>query len=241
MKYRIEPRRAHQRLEMAVPIQVTCRESATRQWVEQTESQDITAVGARFTISRPLEAGQLIHLAIRMPAQLRKHDHQTPHYLVWALVRFARAFKMFGAGRSSGSQYEIGVAFIGRTPPETFLADPSLRYQLAAPAEKDGFWTAFLPEPENEEAIVTGEVFEVILETLNAAGQVIAREETLTLNLTAEQAVIPVTVPVEQGQHVRLLSLDGSQAVIARVAEVANADGIARAHLHFIGSRWRLN
>ncbi|MFN7949192.1 MAG: hypothetical protein U0Z53_27810 [Blastocatellia bacterium] len=239
MRYKVEPRRLHQRLEMALPLQVTCRETATRHWVEQTETQDITPVGARFTIGHSLQPGQLIHLTIRMPVQLRRYDHQTPNYLVWALVRFARAYKMFGAGRSSGSQYEIGVAFIGKTPPESFLADPTLRYELAPPEEKDGFWRACLPAPEDETA---AEVFEVIIESLNPAGQVIAREETLTRNLTEDQAVIPTTLPIEKGQHVRLLSPDGVNVVTARVANrMTDPDGIIRVHLQFIGARWRLN
>lgn len=127
---------------MALPIQITFMESSFLPWVEQTQTQDVSAVGARFTVSRAPEVGQLIHLCIRMPAQLRKYDQTAPNYQVWALVRFARPCKFVGG---SGNHYEVGAAFVGKKPPESFLADPTIRYHLAPPEMKDGFWRLFLP------------------------------------------------------------------------------------------------
>lgn len=241
---RIEPGRKHQRLDISVPVEILCRETPDKHWREHTDTLDITAVGVRFTLSRPLSKGRLIRLTMNMPVQLRKYAHTESEYEVWAAVRFVSSYKLFGRNSSVDEQYEIGVALIGQTPPESYLKDPSLCYELAPPEGKNGFWIAYLPEPEVEDEeteTITSEVIEVIVEVLDLAGKVIEREETLTRNMSETHAVIPITVNIQNGHLVRLLSPDGQNVVMARATEqTTDENGITRVSLRFMGSQWHI-
>lgn len=146
-----ETKRKQRRLQMALEIQITFFDGGLVPCVEKTRTQDVSQVGARFTISRQLNVGQLVHLCIKMPSQLRKYDLTTPHYQVWALVRYVRPYKIAGDKDS----YEIGAAFIGKNPPDSFIHDPLTRYGLTTTELKDGLWAlsgeqSQTPADENE-------------------------------------------------------------------------------------------
>src|SRR5882724_10088504 len=82
--------RKRERLELALPTRVHCRESLDHEWVEVTRLIEVTPFGARFSLSRPTEQGRLLHMTMPMPRQLRCYDFVEPQYKVWALVRNAR-------------------------------------------------------------------------------------------------------------------------------------------------------
>src|SRR6266850_985914 len=64
--------RRRERLELALPTRVHCRESLDHQWVELTRLLDVTPFGARFSLSRPTETGlwslQESHEGRRVPS-----------------------------------------------------------------------------------------------------------------------------------------------------------------------------
>ena len=103
MEYKVETRRGKRRLKLWLPVRVLCRDAGGER-VERTNMQDVTTLGARFTLSRPVEWGRLLHLTMEMPKQLRLYDTDSREYGVWAVVRHVRPYKLLGASRSQATQ-----------------------------------------------------------------------------------------------------------------------------------------
>lgn len=246
-KFDGKSRRKRERLELSLPARVFGRESADYEWVEQTRLLDVTPFGVRLTISRPTEPGRLLHLTLPMPRQLRCFDHIEDQYRVWALVR---NIKMLEAEGDKPPRYEVGAAFIGKRPPESFEKDPTILYEVASSATETGLWNiaerqnaanryvpADAPRPETRHNIP----IEVILEVLDEKGQIAASETTVTENISRRGAAVFTTLDVTRGRFVRVKSVQYQISVIAAVrARRVGANGIPRLHLEFVDKHWPL-
>lgn len=238
MQFKIEPRRTHQRLEMTLQMRVTCRETSSREWVENTETLDVTPLGARFTIDHTVELGQLLHITMKMPVQLRLYDQQEIEYRTWGLVRFVKVQKFFIGGKSL-TQQEVGVAFIGKTPPASYIVDPGKRYELAPPSIKGGMWNAQEVEEVQEVIQPLHSAIELLIEVLDANGNVKEREETLSRNINRNGALIATTLNLPVGTSIRLSSASHNASVKAVIRETHTDDfGINRVRVDFIDAQW---
>ena len=112
-------KRLRERIKLALPVRVVCRESAGHEWTEMSRLTDVTPFGAGFVLTRPTEIGRLLYLTLPMPRQLRCFDHIEDQYRVWALVRrvVPRMERGLAGGYETQLRYEIGVAFTGKNPP----------------------------------------------------------------------------------------------------------------------------
>ncbi|HEV7375978.1 MAG TPA: hypothetical protein VGN95_14760 [Pyrinomonadaceae bacterium] len=246
-KFQGKSRRMRERLELSLPVRVYGRESEDYEWVEQSRLLDVTPFGLRLTLSRPTEPGRLLHLTLPMPRQLRCFDHVEDQYRVWALVR---NIKMVEAVGDKPPRYEIGAAFIGKRPPESFEQDPTILYDVAASVTETGLWNIFErekpatrntaldePRPETRHNIP----IEVIIELLDEKGRVAATETTVTENISRRGAAVFTTLDVTRGRFVRMTSAQYQISVIAAVrARRTGANGIPRLHLEFVDKQWPL-
>src|SRR5215211_2051526 len=130
-------KRVRERIKLALPVRVHCRESAGYEWTEMSRLVDVTPFGARFPLTRPTERGRLLHLTLPMPRQLRCFDHVEDQYRVWALVR---NLKVLEGTEGKPMRFEVGVAFIGKRAPESFERDPTTRYEVAQSATETGMY-----------------------------------------------------------------------------------------------------
>jgi hypothetical protein len=246
-KFQGKSRRIRERLELSLPVRIYGRDSEDYEWVEQSRLLDVTPFGVRLTISRPTEPGRLMHLTLPMPRQLRCFDHVEDQYRVWALVR---SIKMIEAVGDKQPRYEIGAAFIGKRPPESFEQDPTKLYDVASSVTETGLWSiaerenaanrnAFVdePRPETRHNIPIG----VIIELLDEKGQVAATESTVTENISRRGAAVFTTLDVTRGRFVRVTSAQYQISVIAAVrARRTGTNGIPRLHLEFVDKQWPL-
>ncbi|MDT4896679.1 MAG: hypothetical protein QOH25_1756 [Acidobacteriota bacterium] len=235
-----------ERLELSLPVRVFGRESLDHDWVEKSRLIDVTPFGARLTISRPTERGRLLHLTMPMPRQLRCFDHVEDQYRVWALVRNIKMLEAVGAGPL---RYEVGVAFIGKHPPQSFELDPTTRYEVAASVTESGLWDISEqeqaarhvptddPRPETRHNIP----IEVIVEALDENGKVSTSETTVTENISRRGAAVFTSLDVTRGRFVRVTSAQYRISVIAAVRARRTGDnGIPRLHLEFVDKQWPL-
>jgi len=236
-----------ERLELSLPVRVYGRESEDLEWVEQTRLLDVTPFGVRLTLSRPTEPGRLLHLTLPMPRQLRCFDHVEDQYRVWALVRNMKAIEAVG---DKPPRYEVGAAFIGKRPPESFEKDPTTLYNVASSAIETGLWNITerevsaerdvrpdKPRPETRHNIP----IEVIVEVLDEKGQVAASETTVTENISRRGAAVFTSLNVTRGRFVRVTSRQYGTSVIAAVrAYRVGANGIPRLHIEFVDRQWPL-
>jgi hypothetical protein len=234
-------KRLRERIKLALPVRVHCRESAEHEWVEVSRLVDVTPFGARFPITRPTERGRLLHLTLPMPRQLRCFDHIEDQYRVWALVC---RLSVLPEPEGGDLRYEVGVAFTGKHPPASYVKDPSTLYETDSVTENN-LWR--LREVERGGVAQRSEqtrlqlALSVRLEVFDAEGRVQTSEQTVTENISPRGAAVWTTLKVERGRFVRLTSTETGLSVIAAVrAARTAADGIPRLHLEFIDRRWPL-
>jgi hypothetical protein len=240
------PKRLRERIKLALPVRVVCRESAGHEWMEMSRLVDVTPFGARFVLSHMTETGRLLHLTLPMPRQLRCFDHIEDQYRVWALVRHIKP-QLEGSGDVQ-LRYEVGVAFTGKNAPASYMRDPTTRYVVDTISAENNLWQ--LREAEEERAGGAAArsqetrlqmALPVSVEVFDEEGRVVASEQTVTENISRRGAAVWTTLKAERGRFVRLTSTDSGLSVIAAVRTVRTGpDGIPRLHLEFIDRQWPL-
>ncbi len=254
MKYDIELRRGQKRLRLGLTVQVFYQ-ADTGKWAEETRLLDVTRLGARFAVSRPVKSGRLLRLTMVMPKQLRRYDLDAPEYHVWALVCNVRTYTLHGAGASQSPRFEAGVAFIGKHPPASYLKDPSTHYEIAHAADNEEMWHVREITFGEEAGMVAGRAspradggrdesisevaYEVSLELLDEEGEVAAREETRTKSISRHGASVHTTLEAARGRYVRLTIPRGDFMVVAIVrGQSLDAGGGPCLELEFIDGHW---
>ena len=246
MKWERKSKRIRERLELKLPVRVYCRESLDQEWVEMSRLTDVSPFGARFTISRLIEIGRLLHLTLPMPRQLRCYDHVEDQYRIWSLVRHVGALPP--KDQSGLPRFDVGVAFTGKKTPSSYETDPTLRYEVAASPTEAGLWS--VQEQQEREHVPTSEPrpetrhnipIEVLVEVFDERGQVETSERTVTENISRRGAAVFTTLNVARGRFVRVTSSQYQISVLAAVrAYRLGPDRVPRLHLEFMGQQWPL-
>jgi hypothetical protein len=230
------------RLPLKLPIRVFCKESDEYQWTEESRLVDVSAFGAGFTLTRPVEVGRLVRLKIPLPLKLRCFDHDEPMYSVWCLVRHASVLPM--AQNQQAALFRIGVGFVGKQPPPSYQEDPTITYDPLPTRVGQG---SMLKVKENPFARQRRETrlmipLEVLVETLDEEGNPATQEHTVTETLSSLGTCIPTMLNVGVGGILKISSPRDHISIFAviRSRKVA-PDGIARLGLEFLGKRWPLH
>jgi hypothetical protein len=242
MNYPGKNRRVRERLKLSLPVRVQFREDAATEWTEMTRLHDLTPFGASFSLTRPIDIGRLLHMTLPMPRQLRCFDHVEDQYRVYGLVRFMRG--QFPEGASAPS-FMLGVAFVGKRPPDSYQLDPQKRYEVFEPTAEGGMWLL------REQATVAGQIqkkesrlnvpVEVTVELYDERWNITAREETVTENISRRGAAVYTSLQAERGSYVRLTSARYRTSAFAVVrAHRTGSDGIPRLHVEFMDQEWPL-
>jgi hypothetical protein len=236
-------KRIRERLELKLPVRVNCRETPDLQWTEITRLINVTPFGAGFTLKRPIEKGRLLHMTIPMPRQLRVFDHVEDQYRVWALVRHVKPVAPAG---SNSLLFEVGVAFIGKNPPRSYLDDPTRRYEIGGTssenlqAAKD--WTPVEMTSSDKRAHTRHSIpVDMFIETFNDKGEVELSEYTVTENISQKGAAVYTTLSLPVGRFVRLSSEQYKMSVYAAVrGQSVGPTGVPRVHVEFVDREWPL-
>jgi len=239
-------RRLRGRVGLRLPVRVQGRDSIDHDWTEMSRLVDVTPFGARLRLKRPTEVGRLLLLMLAMPRQLRCFDHVEDQYRVWSLVRNVT---LLDPNKEMGALVEIGVAFVGKRPPQSFATDPALRYEIAKAKKETDFWSVTEDPGDRLSEFTTDKrketrhsiPIEVLIEVFDQKGELSIKEKSVTENISQFGAAIFTSLDVSPGRFVKLSSEQYGASVLAVVrARRAGADGIARLHLEFVGSEWPL-
>lgn len=228
-----------QRVALTLPIKVEGKDGKAEGWEEITRLKDISAFGAGFTLRRPVKRGRLILLTLPMPRKMRCYDFLEAQYRIWAIVR--RCIKL--EGKIEGGNYLIGVAFIGRTPPKSYLEDPSVIYEITDRAD-EGLWEITTAPAEPDEDHLPSEErrhsryeipISVTVEVYDSDGNVIRREETVTENISVSGAAVFSSIDMEVGSFVKISCKQYSTSIKAVIrGKRTGPDGIPRLHVEFV-------
>ncbi len=236
-------KRIRERLELKLPVRVTCRETRELEWTEITRLIDVTPFGAGFTLKRPIEKGRLLHMTIPMPRQLRVFDHVEDQYRVWALVRHVKPVAPPG---SNSLLFEVGVAFIGKRPPRSYEDDPAKRYEIGSTSAETlnvaADWVPIEMASSDKRAHTRHSIpVDMFIETFNDKGEVELSEYTVTENISQKGAALYTTLSLPVGRFVRLSSEQYKLTVYAAVrGQSIGATGVPRVHVEFVDREWPL-
>jgi hypothetical protein len=176
-----------------------------------------------------------------MPRQLRVFDHVEDQYRVWAIVRHVKT-----EFADTGTRFVIGVAFIGKRPPDSYLKQPWKRYEVSTRTFDAVYEVEELLTPAasvGDQRVETRHqiALDMRLEVVNERGVVVETEQTVTENISAHGAKLFTTLDIQQGRFIRLTSDQYGISVHAAVrSRQTGADGIARLHVEFIDKEWPL-
>ena len=235
----VNEKRIRERLELKLPVRVSCREIPDFEWMEVTRLIDVTPFGAGFTLKRPTEKGRLLHLTIPMPRQLRTFDHAEDQYRVWAIVRHVRVNVQ---PDKKPTTFDVGVAFIGKRAPASYEVEPSKRYEIASSAVESmaAAQESIKPLTTSDQRIHTRHkiAIDVLLEVIDEKGLIGKREQTVTETISRKGATVFTTLEVPAGRFIRLTSTQYKTTHAAVRARTIGADGIPRIHVEFIDQEW---
>lgn len=227
------------RYALALPTRVEVKIDSKFTWNEVTRLEDVSAFGAGFILKKPVKRGRLIVISLPMPRQLRCYDFLEPQYRVWALVRRCVPVGVDPSART----YAVGVAFIGKNPPATFMENPAQLYDLST-REDGGLWHLTELNGSTDESDLPISLRRhsrfaipesLLLEVLDENGDVAASEVTVTENLSLGGAAVFTSFNAEAGSFLRVKSERHNISIIAIVrGKRIGTDGIVRLHLEFI-------
>jgi hypothetical protein len=228
-----------QRVSLTLPVRIESKVNRAFAWDEVTRLNDVSAFGAGFNLRRPLKRGRLVQMTIPLPRQLRCYDYMEPQYKIWALVR-----RCIPLNKTQDKEsYAIGVAFIGKNPPTSFMSDPAKLYDITHLAERS-FWQVVEAEDQPDESDLAMDYrrhtrfsipVSIVLETVNEEGDVTGSEMTVTENISLGGAAVFTSLPAEAGSFVRVKSDQYNVSIISIVRGKRDGnDGITRLHVEFI-------
>lgn len=238
-------RRLRERVKLALPVRVHCRETADYEWHEMSHLVDVTPFGARLRLKRPTEEGRLLQLTLAMPRQLRCFDYVEDQYRVWSLVTNVR---VLDPETERGSLVEFGVAFVGKHPPRSFTSNPAQRYQIADRSsdlwmirEESDELLAEIDVSDNRKESRLNIPIEVTIDVFADNGAFAESEHTVTENISPIGASVFTTLQLEAGRFVRVSSQQFNVSLVAVVrSHRVGSDHISRLHLQFVGGEWPL-
>lgn len=229
-----------QRIGLSLPIRIEYKLNQKNSWSEVTRLKDISAFGAGFVLPRPVKRGRIIFMTIPLPRQLRCYDFMEAQYHVYGLVRTCIPIRN---SVSSTNSYAIGTAFIGKTPPLTYLEDPATLYDISH-REGEGLWQIKTASANPDESHLPKEYRRhsrfpipvgIVLETLDDEGNIIGGEMTVTENISLGGAAVFTSLAAEIGSFIRVTSDQYGVTILSVVrGKRIGPDGIPRLHLEFI-------
>jgi hypothetical protein len=227
------------RFSLALPVRVESHVSESVAWNEITRLTDVSAFGAGFILNRPVKRGRLLQMTIPLPRQMRCYDFTEPQYKIWGLVR-----SCYGkANTPTVGHHSVGVAFIGKRPPQSYYDNPAKLFEISH-QEEGKLWNVIDAPARPDESNLPKELrrhsrftipANVIVEKIDADGNVTASEPTVTENLSLCGTAVFSTLDVEVSEFVRVKSEQYNVSIISIVrGRRIGQDGIPRLHIEFV-------
>jgi PilZ domain len=203
-------RRRETRKEIDLPVHVHGYDASGAPWEEVSHTLDVASGGLAFFLKRKVAVGQVLHVSLPLPKNLRRFDLAEPSYRAYALVRDV----------TYPSETRVGVMLLGKNPPRGYEQDPTGRFLLEGDQREYPRYDLHL---------------NVRLRRLGA-GLPGGREElTVTENLGCGGARVKTALPVTKGEVVLLEEVQRAFQERAEVMTVSiGADNVPRLGLRFV-------
>ncbi|MFN6965080.1 MAG: PilZ domain-containing protein [Pyrinomonadaceae bacterium] len=211
------------------------KESTVISWTENTTLTSLSSNGAGFHLSRPCEPGRLLALMIPMPAHMRSYDQDKKLYRIWGLVQYC-----YRSDTEGEALYHVGVAFIGKDAPRSYLANPQQCYRVAG-IDKRGLWRVEEMDAtfKKRRSVRYWESIGASIFLLDSEQQTIAAETVETENISETGASVFATMRAVVGDRIKFVSDQPSFSGLAIVrARRIGSDDRTRIHLEFVDGKF---
>ncbi len=220
-------------MSMSLHAVVKGKDEGEGKWKEVADLISVSATGASFNLARNCEPGNLISLMIPLPVHLRCYDFDRELYRVWGLVQHCEPITT-----DDPSNFHIGVAFIGKTCPDSYKADPLQHYRIAGVGD-DGMWSvAELKTPFKKRADVRfWKPVDLYLALIDTKDGSTGGERTVAENVSRSGAAVLTTLKVGIGDRVKFISEEYDFSGLAVVCNMQPGDdNRTRLHLKFVNA-----
>jgi hypothetical protein len=189
-------------LELEAVVQI--KDGIDENWKEVTEISTVSRNGAGFAISRDCPVGRLLSIVLPMPRDLRAYDLDEKLYPVMGIVQNCYKTKVGGK-----ELYYVGVAFIGKSIPESFKADPTQSYRVDGMRE-DGMWQVVETKTQfkTRKHPRIWERLEVSLTLLRPETKTVEKETTFTQNIGAKGVSVESGLNAKVGDKIKFQCKD---------------------------------
>lgn len=231
--------RRRARVSLALPVRVESQVNESMSWNEITRLTDVSAFGAGFNLHRPVKRGRLLQMTIPMPRQMRCYDFTESQYKIWALVRSC----VIKENSQTKESHAVGVAFIGKRPPSSYYKDPAKLFEISH-LEDGKLWNIVDAPNQPDESLLSKESrrhsrfsipTSVVIEKIDADGNILASEPTVTENLSLSGTAVFSTLDAAIGEFVRVKSEQYNVSIISIVrGRRVGQDNIPRLHVEFV-------
>jgi hypothetical protein len=215
-------RRRTERVKLSLPAFVVGHDRAGGKWKDTAKTVDVSPAGASLAMNCRPRHGQILHLRLPMPANLRAHGQSEPGYSVYAIVR--RVELPLGGSRV------VGVEFFGEQPPPGFLEKPWASFRSME-------WAG--PDRRQEPRRLRSDP--VLVEYLDESMRLIKEEEARMENLSESGMRVVVQSAPHEFDLVKVGDIENSFKSMAAVRNrFVDHDGLERLCLKLIGNKWPL-
>jgi hypothetical protein len=215
-------RRRTERVKLLLPAFVVGHDRTGGKWKDTAKTVDVSQAGASLAMNYRPRHGQILHLRLPMPVDLRAHGHSEPGYSVYAIVR--RVELPLGGARV------VGVEFFGEQPPPGFLEKPWASFRSME-------WTG--PERRLEPRRLRSDP--VLVEYLDESMRLIKEEEARMENVSESGMRVVVKSAPPEFDLVKVGDVENSFKSMAAVRNrFVDNDGLERLCLKLIGNKWPL-
>lgn len=216
---------------MSLYTVVKVKESTDSFWKEVADVVSVSSSGAGFYVQRECKIGRLISLMLPLPPHLRSYDHDKELYKVWGVIQHCH---MRSADAVTG--YHIGVAFIGKHPPESYREDPTQSYRICG-MSSEGLWKIKEADSpfKTRRNVRYWKSIELYLATVDSQRMSLDGERSVTENISKNGAAVISTLDVSVGDRVKFISeeFDFSGLAVVCNRQIGD-DKRPRLHLEFV-------
>ncbi len=220
---------------MSLYTVVKVKESNDIFWKEVADIASVSASGAGFYLQRECRVGHLVSLMLPLPAHQRSYDHDKEFYRVWGLVQHCHEIT-----GEEVSGYHVGVAFIGKNPPDSYLEDPCQSYRICGMNE-DGLWQVLESSSpfKTRKDMRFWKSIDLYLALIDSRKAALLGERTVTENISQSGALVISTLDVNVGDRVKFISEAYDFSGLAVVCNRQIGEDLrVRLHLQFVENKF---
>ncbi len=179
-------RRKYYRTSLVLPIEVYSYACERSRFYEQTETLNVSPLGASFRLYNKVDIDDIVRLVIPMPLQLRLYDQDLSEYQIYAQVRRTRS-------RADG-YINVGVAFISKDAPDIEINQPVLVSKLALEPMPPDSDDVFMTRPIGPQGLIKSSLS--LPNPLASNQKSLGLPSSNLLNSQSSQSIKPISNPL---------------------------------------------